>query len=188
MGLDMFLLKVSKIDASDLTKKNVDDLKCDCFLKNKSSTKAIKEVMPWVTEKTMLVSRPDEKLIRKAFNIPDNMDFVALCDGPYEHIYTYGTEDCSTTMEARFPLEEIGKYCSEKEEDVYLFKQEILDCWHKDYELSGAIITAFDKPIEDGKMYPVTDRVRNVLRGKGLCYEELEADSQDYIICYEQWR
>ena len=202
MGLDMYLVKLTKVDDEELSRKNAEELTCSWFIRNAENEKLLQYVKPWLRESEISVPEWDEEKIRRDFRVADDSEWCAMWESETEHGFGYtGGEEVVIRKEDR------ADFTIRKQQKVYLVNIEPAGYWRKDYFLSSAIAEAFFYgKTKDGKKdcivventgyYPLTDKVRDVIReyaeplrpgSYGHGHEHLETDSEDSVICYYEW-
>lgn len=206
MGLDMYLIKLTKVSDEEAAKKKAEDLECDYFTKDKRSEHLLKHVMPWLTESRISIPVWNMNKIKQSVGAPKGAHLTSERHRG-DCIVEFGFSYDGKSYTAVINEDNAKDFKTRVYRQVYLVNMENVGYWRKHFPLGEAIHDAFldtKKPedrivVENCGYYPLTGAVRRVIRksGKptfdpndefgGYGYGELKTDSPDSVICYHEW-
>lgn len=190
MGLDMYIRRVTKVVGLEKLKsiQDIDDNDLNRISKEDydSNPEFFEDLFPYMRKVNVEAQVLDIECIKKEYDLKD-------CDFGY-----FGSAGMSLTgikkdgeqIDITIGPVDIGKYYVNKKIDVYVFHDEGVFYWRKNYDLQEKIYDIIMRPIDNCQYRKLTfDELRDIITDKDSGYDVKLLDELDPTDAYfyEEW-
>ena len=191
MGLDMYLFRLTRLNLKEremLEGKDAETIRglgYSVFLEIKN--KKYKYAKDFLSPIASSVRMIDFKKIKADFEIPDDANRQFASYGSAETTFEYGNES-GFEKTVKIPNSEMeSKYTYAEPMTVYVWKEEEVAYWRKNWDLREKLTRVTKKNIKNMGYYPLTDRQVSVIErisGKKIPRARDEGETVAYFEWY----
>lgn len=194
MGLDMHMFKITRLsikERNEIVGLRAEELDARGFyVVPKESVDKYPElygkVVDWFTPTKATHLVVDMEKLRKENGISDDADVVCRSILGTEIKMTFANDDDSFRKELSFKTPDFERdYVVDSEDDFYVWKQEEVGYWRKDYSLQSEIHELLGGNVENTGYYPLTKtQLKKIERFSGKKFPH-PLDSGEVVVYWE---